>query len=181
MMTVPSSTIIIGIGNPYRSDDGVGVVVARQLRELSPVGVTVIEESGEGAALLDAWKGATTAILVDAVKSGAPPGTIHRLDAHTEQIPTRFFHYSTHAFSVVEAVELSRALGQLPSRLILYGIEGHSFSAGGRLSPEVERAALKVVGQIIAEATGYAPATETVNTVSAWERTWSVAERRDEK
>ena len=110
--------LIIGLGNDYRSDDGVGRVVARRLRAESLDEVGILEETGEGAALIEAWRGADFVILVDAVHSGGEPGTIYRIDAQAEEIPRSFFHYSTHAFSVAEAVEMARALGQLPRRLI---------------------------------------------------------------
>jgi len=148
-MTRPSTTVVIGVGNTQRRDDGVGIMVVRQLQERVPPGVTTIEESGEGVSLLDAWKGAATVLLVDAVHSAAPPGTIHRLDAHVEPIPNGFFHCSTHAFGVAEAVELARALNQLPPRLVMYGIEGKSFAAGMELSEEVERAAAVVIAQVL--------------------------------
>lgn len=146
-----SGTIIIGIGNEFRGDDGAGTAVARLLRGQTPVGVTIREESGEGAALMDAWKDAATVILVDAVQSGATPGTIHRIDASTDQVPSEFFHYSTHAFSVAEAIELARAMNQLPERLIVYGIEGESFAAGVLLSSTVERAVRVLAEKILSE------------------------------
>jgi len=137
-MTGPAyNTVFIGVGNPFRSDDGVGRIVARRLREEVPSGVKIQEESGDGTELLEAWKGADCVILVDAVQSGAPPGTIHRIDARTETLPTWFSHSSTHAFGVAEAIELARAMGDLPARLIVYGIEGLDFSAGTELSPDV--------------------------------------------
>lgn len=149
-MIAPSSPplLVIGLGNAFRSDDGVGRVVARRLRELALPGVTVSEESGEGAALMDAWKDAGAVILVDAVQSGAAPGTIHRLDATDTPVPSRFFHYSTHAFSVAEAVEMARALSQLPPRLILYGIEGRDFTSGEQLSPEVAAAMDELLARV---------------------------------
>jgi hydrogenase maturation protease len=142
---------IIGIGNTFRSDDGVGIVVARELRFQIPTGVTILEESGEGVALMEAWQGAAAAILVDAVRSGAPPGTIHRLDALAEAIPNHLFHYSTHAFSVAQAIELARALNQLPRHLVVYGIEGKEFGAGTVLSANVEQASALAVGRILEE------------------------------
>jgi hydrogenase maturation protease len=157
-VTPTQASTVIGVGNTYRRDDGVGIVVVRRLQEQLPAGVRIIEESGDGAALLDAWKGATMVILVDAVHSGAPPGTIHRLDAHAEPIPRRFFHYSTHAFGVPEAVELARVLNQLPPRLGVYGIEGRNFSAGVGLSAEVEQAAKGLVAQVLNEIRGFAEA-----------------------
>ncbi len=145
------NTLVIGIGNEYRHDDAVGLVVARRLREKNLDGVKVLELSGEGAALIEAWRDAETVILVDAVHSGAAPGTIYRFAAHQQSIPTKFFHYSTHAFSVAEAIELARTLNQLPSRLIVYGIEGKDFAAGEGISPEVEQAASRVVDSITEE------------------------------
>ncbi|NKQ37490.1 MAG: hydrogenase maturation protease [Chloroflexi bacterium] len=145
-----SKMLVIGVGNIFRGDDGVGLVVARRVREAAPPDVVVLEQSGEGAALMEAWREAEFVILVDAVSSGAEPGTIHHFAAHQQTIPARFFHYSTHAFSVAEAVEMARALGSLPPRLLLYGIEGKSFAAGQELSPEIAQAAEVVTAQILA-------------------------------
>jgi hydrogenase maturation protease len=140
MTTSGPNIVVIGVGNAYRSDDGVGIAIARRLREHFLTRITVLEESGEGTALIDSWKGATCVMLVDAVQSGAPPGTIHRLDARAAPVPTGFFHYSTHAFSVAEAIELARSLDQLPPHLIVYGVEGENFAAGEGLSTAVEHA-----------------------------------------
>jgi len=146
-----SGTLIIGVGNEHRRDDAVGLVVARRLKEAVPEHVRVLEESGDAAALMESWKDADTVILIDAVRSGTEPGTLHRLDAHTQPIPTRFFHCSTHAFGVAEAIELARALSQLPSRVIVYGIEGKTFEAGQGLSPEVEKATQEVVERALGD------------------------------
>ena len=150
-MTMQSNTTIfvLGIGNTHRSDDGVGIAIARRLQQQGLAGLRILEESGEGAALLEAWKDATSVILVDAVHSGAPPGTIHRLDAHMDHVPSQLFRCSTHAFGVAEAMELARALDQLPPHLIVYGIEGEKFSAGIGLSPAVEQAVGTVIAQVL--------------------------------
>jgi hydrogenase maturation protease len=144
-----NALMIIGIGNEYRSDDGAGLLVARRLREILSAPVKIIEQSGEGAALVEAWKDLQNVILIDAVHSGAEPGTIFRFEAHQQAIPAQFFHYSTHAFSVAEAIELARALNQLPASLIVYGIEGKNFTAGIGLSPEVEKVVSEVVARIV--------------------------------
>jgi hydrogenase maturation protease len=142
-------TLVIGVGNLYRHDDAVGLIVARALREKDPDHVEILEMSSEGAALIEAWQGRERVILIDAVHSGAEPGTIFRFEAHHQPIPTKFFHCSTHAFSVAEAIELARSLGQLPKSLIVYGIEGKNFEAGEGLSPEVEHAASQVLDKIL--------------------------------
>ena len=141
---MPGQILIIGLGNDYRGDDAVGRVLARRLQAIAGDDVRVLEESGEGAALMESWKGANFVILIDAVHSGGAAGTAHRFDAATEPVPGSFFHYSTHAFSLAEAVELARALNQLPPRLIVYGIEGKNFDSRVELSPEVKAAAEEV-------------------------------------
>jgi hydrogenase maturation protease len=140
--------LVIGVGNLYRGDDGVGLVIARKLQARPPRDTIIREESGEGASLIEAWRGASTVIIVDTVKSGGRTGMIHRLDARRERVPSHFFHYSTHAFGVAEAVELARTLKQLPPQLIVYGIEGKQFRPGAGLSTEVKTAAEKVVLRI---------------------------------
>jgi hydrogenase maturation protease len=147
-------TLVIGVGNEFRGDDGAGRYVARSLARMAIPRLTVREHSGEGASLMEAWKGFSRIILVDATSCHASPGTICRLDAHDGPIPSEFFHYSTHAFSLAEAVALARAVGALPPRLLVYGIEGKSFTLGQGLSDEVRRAADEVVYRILREITG---------------------------
>jgi|ERR1035438_6274437 hydrogenase maturation protease len=154
MTATQPSIVVIGVGNEYRSDDRAGIAVARRLRALFPADVTILEESGEGTALMEAWQGAAWVTLVDAVRSGASPGTIHRLDARAAPLPMGFFHYSTHAFSVAEAVELARSLDQLPAHLVVYGIEGANFAAGTELSPAIEQAVEVVVERLAEEVRG---------------------------
>ncbi len=146
-----SPILLIGIGNEYRSDDGVGLVVAWEIRAKNLQDMLIIESSGDGAALIEAWEAASTVILIDAASSGAKPGTIYCFDASTQSIPMDFSFHSTHAFGVAEAIGLARTLQQLPPSLIVYAIEGKNFSAGIGLSPEVAEAAQKVVEQVILE------------------------------
>jgi hydrogenase maturation protease len=149
--------LVIGVGNEYRSDDAVGLVVARRLRQLSLGNITVIEESGEGTDLMESWKGADTVIIVDAASSGAKPGTIHRIDARAQRIPTGLLRYSTHAFSVGEAVELARAMNRLPPRMVVYGIEGERFDEGTVLSRAVQGSVDTVVDLVLKQLRTAAP------------------------
>lgn len=141
--------LVIGIGNDYRGDDGAGLLVARQLRERVPSAVTVAEQGGEGARLLESWRDAEQVYIVDAVRSRARPGTIHRFDAGLHPLPAPLFRDSTHAFGLAEAVELGRAMNQLPASLTIYGIEGKRFERGAALSPEVLTASEELVKEIL--------------------------------
>jgi hydrogenase maturation protease len=149
-MSQPQSLLlIIGIGNEYRGDDAVGLIVARRLKERLADSAIVIEQGGDGAALMEAWHGAEVVIILDAMLSGAAPGTIRQFDASAQPIPKISFRCSTHSFGVAEAIELARALGNIPQRLMVYGIEGKNFAAGVGLSAEVERAADEAARQAL--------------------------------
>lgn len=137
---------IIGIGNPDRSDDAAGLLVARRLWEL---GVEAQEFTGDPLELIDAWLGPREVILIDTVVTGAAPGTITVWDAGKSPLPPDRFCCSTHAFGLAEAVEIARGLGPLPEQLLIYGIEGANFEIGGSVSPEVG-AAVEWVAQEIA-------------------------------
>jgi len=142
---------VIGIGNGYRSDDGAGLVVAERLRAEAP-DVEVVANEQEPLRLLDAWEGADIALVVDAVSSSAEPGTIHRFDATEQTPPVTIFHGSTHAIGVWDAIALARTLGRLPSRVVVYGIEGEQFSSGRSLSPAVATAVETLVTELVEEA-----------------------------
>ncbi len=144
-----TAILVIGIGNEYRSDDRVGLVIIRALKEKNPPGTKIIENDGDGLNLMDTWKVARVVILVDAVSSTSEPGTIFRYNALTEQIPTQLSFHSTHAFSIAEAIELGKTLHQLPPNLLLFGIEGKNFASGTNISPEVENAIPKVIEEVM--------------------------------
>jgi len=136
---------VIGVGNRWRRDDAAGLEVARLLHGTLPDGVEVLEREGEPSSLVDAWEGADAVWVVDAVASDARPGTTHRLDASSTPLPAELFRASTHHLGVPEAVELARALGRLPARTVVFGVEGASFDAGADLTPEVASAVERVV------------------------------------
>jgi len=141
-------SLIIGVGNLYRNDDAVGILIVRKLNDMASDRVSIIEQSGEGTSLMNAWKGYDRVCIVDAVSSGSPVGSIHCMDASREPVPSKFFSCSTHNFGVAESIELARTLGQLPRQLLLYGVEGGNFQHGENLSAEVEQAMESVVGEI---------------------------------
>ncbi len=141
--------VIIGIGNEFRRDDGVGLEVARRLRETAPSGARVICGVGDEYALISAWQGCGRAYVIDCSVSGAAPGTIHQFDGRGGPIPGEILSScSTHALDLAKAVELSRVLGGLPGELTVFAIEGSDFSHGSGLTTAVEAAASKVAGLI---------------------------------
>jgi hydrogenase maturation protease len=157
----PGAVMIAGLGNEMRGDDAVGLLVARELlaRDTGP-GIDVREQPGEPIALLDAWPDHDAAVLVDAMSSGAAPGTIARFDASGERLAeTMRSCASTHAVSLAGALELAAALGRLPRRVIVYGVEGREFTFGNRLSAPVRAALPKVTALVLREASELSVAT----------------------
>lgn len=140
-------TKVFGCGNVDRGDDGAGPAVAERLREL---GIEVGIRSGDPLALLDYSLPPDDVILIDAIVTGAPVGTIRVWDSPPAHIPLSTTA-SSHGFDITKAIELARALGRLPARLRIYGIEGRQFAAGAPISSEVGRAIEAVVRQIAAE------------------------------
>ena len=143
--------VLIGLGNDLRGDDAAGLRVARAAREACRGGVDVVEAGGEPIDLLDAWENAEAAVVVDAVVSGAAPGAIQRIDAAAGPLPAPFAAPSTHALGLAEAVELARALGRLPDRLIVFGIEGTDFATGGDPSAAIRSAGAALAAAALAE------------------------------
>jgi hydrogenase maturation protease len=144
-----TDVVVVGVGNAYRGDDGAGLAVVRRLQGRVPDGVSVVPCEQEPTRLLDAWSGARAAVVVDSVASGAEAGTLHRFDASAEPVPARVFRSSTHAFGVGESIELARALGRLPERVLVYGVEGGAFAASEGLSPPVAAAVDRLVAAVL--------------------------------
>jgi hydrogenase maturation protease len=150
------TTVVIGIGVDERSDDGCGRLVAEALSDALPPAVAIHSTLGEAAELIDLWSGASCAVVIDAVRTGSAPGTLLRFDASDEPLPAAIRRSSTHDMGLHEAIELSRALGTLPARLIVIGIEGTVFAHGTVRSEPVRRAvseAVRLVKEEIGSAT----------------------------
>ena len=151
-----SGVLVIGVGNLHRGDDAVGLLVARRVRQRAPEGVRVLEHTGEGAALMEAWKGAGQVVLIDAVSSGGKPGAIIRVDCR--RVDCRDWKggsdpglVSSHGFGVAQAIQLAAVLGRLPPRMVLYGVEAGGFDPGAEPSPQVAGAVEQVADLVLKE------------------------------
>ncbi|MBX6748338.1 MAG: hydrogenase maturation protease [Micromonosporaceae bacterium] len=143
---------VIGVGNPYRRDDGAGPAVIAGLRHRCPPTVKLAECDGEPTRLIDLWDGADLAVVVDAVRSGAPPGTIHRRSLRHPSFG-RAGCAASHAVDLGDAVALAAALDRLPTRMLLYLVEADNTSTGVGLTPAVEVAVAELVDEIAEEVT----------------------------
>jgi hydrogenase maturation protease len=133
--------LVIGIGHPDRGDDAAGRLVVERL---TTDRTQLRSDCGD---LIELWAGEDDVVVVDAMRSGRPGGTVTRLDAAATHLEAGQFS-SSHSFGLAETVELARALGRLPARLLIYGIEGADFAVGSNPTIEVEAAAVKLAAEI---------------------------------
>jgi len=147
--------VVLGIGNPDRGDDAIGLLVLDELRPRCGPDIDLSSGDGDPGWMIDAWEGRRVSVVVDAVQTGAAPGSVTVIDASAAPLPATTRLSSSHAMGVASSVELARALGRLPDRLIVVGVEGRSFALGSEMSPEVAAAvkpATVTVLEVLADA-----------------------------
>lgn len=150
-------TLVVGLGNPILGDDGVGWRVAEQVRErVDTTDVDVLCLSLGGLALMEHLTGYRRAIIVDAMTTGAPIGTLHRIngrevDGGGDEL--RIQHTaSVHDLSLSVALAMGRELGlDLPTDIQVVGVEATpEFDFGETLSDEVGRAIPAAIHAVMA-------------------------------
>lgn len=145
-----AESVLICIGNPARSDDGVGPAVADAIRRQRP-DIPVRDCRGEPLDLVELFADASEAVVVDAMLSGTEaPGTVTTIDATHAPVPIRT-QASSHGLGLADALELARSLGRLPVRLVVIGVEAATLEPGTALSPAVAAAVPRAVDAVLAE------------------------------
>jgi hydrogenase maturation protease len=145
-------TVIIGLGNPFLRDDGVGNRVAEMLKKrlAEHPTIDVLELSAGGLRLMEALVGYHRSIIIDAMRTGRyRPGTVRKLAP--DDLEMSLHSSSTHDTSLARALASGRHLGLvLPRQIVFWGIEArecHTF--GEMLSPEVARAVPVTVAAVL--------------------------------
>jgi hydrogenase maturation protease len=132
--------LVIGIGHPDRGDDAVGLLVAGRLDGALRPGWQARAHMGDLTALLDLWEDVEAVLVVDAMRSGAAPGTVRVVDPAAEPIPEGLAAASSHVVDLPEVLGLAETLGRRPAWLRIVAIEGARWGMGEGLSPAVEQA-----------------------------------------
>jgi hydrogenase maturation protease len=144
--------LVLGIGHPDRGDDAAGWLVAERLAGVD--GIVTRRVTADPAALLTdpLWDSADTVVVVDAVVTGAPAGSVHRWTASS--LPAAPASGGTHDLGVATTLALAEALDRLPRRLEIVGIEVADVTLGGGTVAAVRRAAGAVADELAARTTG---------------------------
>jgi hydrogenase maturation protease len=145
--------VVAGLGNLHRHDDAAGLIVAEAVERTATGEVVNIGPIEDPLDLLGVWDGARLALVVDAVRTGAPPGTVHHLELQADAadratLPERP-QVSTHGIGLAGVLRLAVATGTAPSRVTAVGIEGENFERGQGLTHAVQAAIPVAVGTIL--------------------------------
>jgi len=133
--------LVVGCGNEQAGDDGAGAALIRRLMRRPPPACTLRVCARGPLDVLELLDAADSIVFVDAVVSGAAPGTIHLTTLPSPGVQGKLVGgISAHGWSVVEAIDLAGALHRRIPRVFLIGIEAGQMTAGAALSPAVERA-----------------------------------------
>jgi len=150
--------LLLGIGNPFRHDDGVGPALVARLAPRLPPGVAARVVAGEATEILAALAGAARVLVVDAALADAAPGTLQRFAIGAGPAPPLPPPaVSGHGLGLAAAIALARALGRLPGELVVLAVAGEDFSPGEGLSPALSRRLPRLAKSVLAELARLAP------------------------
>jgi hydrogenase maturation protease len=146
-------TLVLGIGNPILSDDGVGPRLIDELRKLvSAPDIVLRETSLAGVNLMEILAGFDRAIIIDAVRSGGKPGQVYRLKPQDFEVQPKDA-FSQHNMSLFHSIALGKKLNlHMPKDVVIIAIEAENVTDFGEsLTPEVEKAVSIAIKQVLEE------------------------------
>ena len=149
--TEAAPILVLGLGNQLLSDDGVGPVLLEELAASAipwPSDVEFLDGGTQGLALLGHLSGRQALIIVDALHTGAPPGTVHRLTLNELRELSAGRAHSAHEGNAGELLAAAQLIGELPDRLFVVGIEPERIVTGVGLSDAVQQALPPALDQI---------------------------------
>ncbi len=143
--------VVLGLGNLIRSDDGLGVHAVRLLARdpRVPDGVEIVAGETQGLNLLPLIEDATHVLALDAVNTGAVPGTVMRFDLSTlEPLPG---NPSVHQLGFADLLEALRWLDKAEKHMVLVGMQPGETGWGDSLSPIVTAALPQLIEAAVAD------------------------------
>jgi hydrogenase maturation protease len=149
-LTPAAAAAVVAVGRADCGDDAAGALVLEALAGRLPAGVEGRRVEGGAVGIFEAMLGTGAVALVDAARSGRPPGTILRFDTERGPLPASLGAPSSHGLGLPDAIELARALGRLPPRVRVWAIEGARYEPGRPPGAATRRAALHVADEVLA-------------------------------
>ncbi|WP_350275754.1 hydrogenase maturation protease [Kribbella sp. HUAS MG21] len=153
-----TTAVVIGVGNEYRRDDGIGPALVAALEDRWLPGVKLLVSDGEPARLIDDWAGVPLAIVVDAVLcEPSAPGEFYRTEVpldgrhHDHDLEDHPHSAGSHSLGIPDALRLAQALDRVPHRLVVYAVEAADITFGTGLTAPVAAALPRLVDAVVAE------------------------------
>jgi len=152
-MTQSKTIIIGGLGNPLMTDEGIGLEIVHQLMSRSqlPDSIELIELGSSLMNVVHAIAGRQKAILIDCAFMDQPAGMMCRFTPGKVISRKEDASFSLHQVDLLEALEISRKLGEYPEEVIIYGIQPEKVTLGDYLSPLLRNRLSNYVDTICAE------------------------------
>ncbi len=146
------NTVVIGLGNPLLSDEGIGVYLLEQLKERYEYSGLGLHDLGSaGISVLHVIAHKQKAVIIDCAFMNEKPGTIKRFTKEQVRSLKLIHGLSLHEGDLLSTITLSESLGECPESIVLFGIEPASIAAGGGLSDALLCNVDKYLGLIAAE------------------------------
>lgn len=145
-----SDTVVIGIGNLIKSDDGVGVHTIRRLEGKVPDGVELVEGSIYCADLFCFLEGKTKAVFIDAIHAEEEPGAIFRFSPEDVK-PRSSVPLSIHDFGLYELIGTARLMGQCPEDIVIFAVQVEHTELGDQMTEKVAAAVPRVCELVLEE------------------------------
>ena len=154
-MVKQKEILVLGIGNTILKDEGIGVRVAEKMMEMSlPPEVEVMDGGIKGLDLIYYIEGRKKVIVVDAVKAGAPPGTLFRF-TDNDIAAKKGIMRSAHGIDFSDVIAVAGFTGTKPDEVIFLGVEPYDLSVSMELSPKIEEMIPILINLVMKEIDAY--------------------------
>jgi hydrogenase maturation protease len=135
-MSATGKTVVLGLGNPIMSDEGIGVVLVERFLDKAEQypGIEFIDAGTGGFAVLYHLESARRAIFVDCAQMGQAPGTLRRFRCDEVNSVKQLAHFSLHEGDLLTLIEKAKQLEQCPEEIVIFGIEPETIDFGLELT-----------------------------------------------
>ncbi len=134
-------TVVLGLGNPLMSDEGIGVFLISRLSMLADSfpSVEFADAGTGGMSLLHYFEGRDKVVIIDCANMNEEPGKIKRFTPAQVKSVKQLAHFSLHEQDLLKIIEIAKQLGQCPKKIVIFGIQPKNVSFGQSLSEELEQ------------------------------------------
>lgn len=144
--------LVLGVGNLLMKDEGVGVHAALKLLHMPlPPFVEIIDGGTAGLDLLSYLENREKVIIIDAVQTNEPPGTIFRLTPDNIGSLAREKQFSLHQPGVAELLRIAQTIGLSLPEVVILAVQPADISIGTDLSPSLEEKLPRLIQSVLNE------------------------------